>query len=201
MHPLGAADWNRDDVYRYLGFTSFTTLEDLDQDEENFIREITVIRRISRGSSTDMNRRRRGPLFLFNVTMQNHGGYGQETLDGNWQVSTDLSALGDYPQAELFFSLMKETDQAIEKLVTYFSQVEIRRSSASTGSSTGSRTIFSMCSRGAGGEYPTRNGRKNIRRPFVIWANYDIEETTIDKIGANYLGPMLLRYAEWTCRL
>ena len=169
MHPLGAADWNRDDVYRYLGFTSFTTLEDLDQDEENFIRGNYSDQADFAWIIDRFEQKKEGePFFLFNVTMQNHGGYGQETLDGNWQVSTDLSALGDYPQAELFFSLMKETDQAIEKLVTYFSQVEEPTIICIYGDHQPDlRTIFSMCSTGSRrAKYPTRNGRKNIRRPL-----------------------------------
>ena len=198
MHPLGAADWNRDDVYRYLGFTSFTTLEDLDQDEENFIRGnysdqadfAWIINRYEQKKEGD-------PFFLFNVTMQNHGGYGQETLDGNWQVSTDLSALGDYPQAELFFSLMKETDQAIEKLVTYFSQVEEPTIICIYGDHQPDLQddFLDVLYGEPESEVSHQERRKKYTTPFVIWANYDIEETTIDKMSANYLGPMLLRYA------
>ena len=129
--------------------------------------------------------------------MQNHGGYGQETLDGNWQVSTDLSALGDYPQAELFFSLMKETDQAIEKLVTYFSQVEEPTIICIYGDHQPDLqddfldVLYGEPER----EVSHQERQKKYTTPFVIWANYDIEETTIDKMSANYLGPMLLRYA------
>lgn len=31
--------------------------------------------------------------------------------------------------------------------------------------------------------------------PFVIWANYDIEEAYIPRMSANYLGAMLMKYA------
>lgn len=198
MHPLGAADWNRDDVYRYLGFTSFTTLEDLDQDEENFIRGNYSDQADFAWIIDRFEQKKEGePFFLFNVTMQNHGGYGQETLDGNWQVSTDLSALGDYPQAELFFSLMKETDQAIEKLVTYFSQVEEPTIICIYGDHQPDLQddFLDVLYGEPESEVSHQERQKKYTTPFVIWANYDIEETTIDKMSANYLGPMLLRYA------
>ena len=33
------------------------------------------------------------------------------------------------------------------------------------------------------------------RTPFIIWANYDIKETTIDKMSANYLSAYIMKEA------
>lgn len=33
------------------------------------------------------------------------------------------------------------------------------------------------------------------RTPFIIWANYDIKETTIDKMSANYLSAYVMKEA------
>lgn len=122
MHPMGGEDWNRDQVYEYLGFDTFTTIDELPQEENLYLRsnysDEADFDWIIEKFEEDAQQEKR---FLFNVTMQNHGGYGEETLNDRWSVDVDLSEVGDYPQAELFFSLMKETDQAIEKLITYFS--------------------------------------------------------------------------------
>ena len=61
-------------------------------------------------------------LFIFNVTMQNHGGY-EGTWD-NFANTVDLSAQGDFPQAEQYFSLIKETDAAFKELIDYFEKVD-----------------------------------------------------------------------------
>lgn len=36
---------------------------------------------------------------------------------------------------------------------------------------------------------------KKYQTPFIIWANYDIEETTIEKMSANYLSAYVLQEA------
>ena len=36
---------------------------------------------------------------------------------------------------------------------------------------------------------------KKYQTPFIIWANYDIKETTIDKMSANYLGAYVMQEA------
>lgn len=62
-------------------------------------------------------------LFIFNVTMQNHGGY-EESFP---EFQEEIEATGDvagYPQANRYLSLMKKSDEAFEYLIDYFSQVE-----------------------------------------------------------------------------
>ena len=47
------------------------------------------------------------PRFLFNVTIQNHGGY---SAPGDTPITADLSHYGDYPEAELYLSLVTLSD-------------------------------------------------------------------------------------------
>ena len=56
------------------------------------------------------------PLFLFNVTIQNHGGY--TAADYPAQV-TLTDAPGEYPMAEQYLTLANKTDQAFRTLVEY----------------------------------------------------------------------------------
>ena len=198
MHPMGGADWNRDDVYGYLGFETFTTIDDLPNEEELYLRN-------NYSDEADFDwvieqyegQKIEGKNFLFNVTMQNHGGYGEETLKDRWDVSVDLSELGEYPEAEMFFSLMKETDAAIETLITYFSQVEEPTIICIYGDHQPDlRDGFMDVLYGKSSKKVTPQERQmKYTTPFVIWANYDIEETYIPAMSANYLGPMLLKYA------
>ena len=60
-------------------------------------------------------------LFIFNVTMQNHGGY-EGTYD-NFEQEVWLTGEyeGKYPKTDQYLSLMKRSDQAFQYLVEYFS--------------------------------------------------------------------------------
>ena len=59
--------------------------------------------------------------FIFDVTIQNHGGY---TDSLNMPVTFDLSNYGSFEDAAIFFSLMKISDNAFKELVEYFSNIE-----------------------------------------------------------------------------
>lgn len=63
-------------------------------------------------------------LFLFNVTMQNHGGY-EETHDNfNQEVWLTGELEGKFPKTDQYLSLMKESDEALEYLISYFEECE-----------------------------------------------------------------------------
>ena len=56
------------------------------------------------------------PLFLFNVTIQNHGGY---TVPDYPAQVTVADAPGEYPMAEQYLTLAGKTDAAFRALVEY----------------------------------------------------------------------------------
>ena len=55
--------------------------------------------------------------------MQNHGGYGTETLNG-YQPDVQLHYNREYPLAETYLSLARESDRAFQKLLSYFEKVD-----------------------------------------------------------------------------
>ncbi len=72
IHPAEAANWRRDRIYEQLGFDAFddiTTMEDADTFRDLVTDRTTyerVLEKIDEGE---------GPQFVFDVTIQNHGGY------------------------------------------------------------------------------------------------------------------------------
>ena len=60
------------------------------------------------------------PAFIFNVTMQNHGGYTDvyPNFENDIQAQYNSDALNQY------LSLIHKTDAALEDLVSYFSKVD-----------------------------------------------------------------------------
>lgn len=64
------------------------------------------------------------PHFFFNVTMQNHRGYTYAGDDFETTVQLVGELQGKYPETEQYLSLMRESDQALKKLLSFFEQYE-----------------------------------------------------------------------------
>ncbi|MFR3320528.1 MAG: sulfatase-like hydrolase/transferase [Lachnospiraceae bacterium] len=113
-------NWNLFNVYSELGFDEFYDGDSVSDGEQmrwmlSDYADFQKIIELYENKEEDN-------LFIFNVTMQNHGGY-EGTWD-NFANTVDLSAQGDFPQAEQYFSLIKETDAAFKELIDYFEKVD-----------------------------------------------------------------------------
>lgn len=85
------------------------------------------------------------PMFIFNVTMQNHSGYSS---DYNFADRITLNEYDseEYLNAEVYLSLMKQSDSAFKYLIEYFEQVEEPTIIVNVwGSSTRRHERFSGC--------------------------------------------------------
>ncbi len=225
FHPYYASGWNRPNVYNYLGFNSFVSLEDLvgmqlmpefqqngsDADYlQQFIlknypdRENMLLRQYVSDEfdfeyliSDFENRDKTKPYFMFNVTMQNHGGYTSDSLNFNETVYI-TSSTKTYKKANKYLSLVKETDDAFQQLITYFQQVKEPTVICMFGDHQPSiETAFIAEVMGVDNLYnlSIENEQKRHTTPFYIWANYDIEEQYIERLSANYLSSYVLKTA------
>ena len=121
FHPGERTSWQRDRAYPRLGFDQFKCGEDMDvpqsmehgyvSDRSDFEQIIWEFEHKAAGE----------PLFLFNVTIQNHGSYTVEDYPARVQLT---DAPGKYPMAEQYLTLANETDRAFQQLVDYVSQQE-----------------------------------------------------------------------------
>ena len=105
--------------------------------------------------------------------------------------------LNGMSQAEQYLSLVKKTDEAFQYLVEYFSEVEEPMIIVMFGDhqpAVTSRFYDSLFGKSSD-ELTAEELMKKYQTPFIIWANYDIEETTIDKMSANYLSAYVLKEA------
>ncbi len=228
FHPYYASGWNRLAVYDHFGFSRFTSLGSvvpnsilsqyaasgsdvevlIDLVEAAYPGENTLLRQYVSDSRNyreviDLyeSRNREEPFFLFNVTMQNHGGYTSEASNFQTKVwLTDLAgnALDVYPKANQFLSLMKYSDDAFAELIAYFEQVEEptviclfgdHQPNVETGYVKELMGVDSLYDLSAEEEL------KRYTTPFYIWANYDIPEETVDKLSVNYLSSYVLKVA------
>lgn len=193
MHPYYANGWMRNTVYPMMGFDETYFLDDFPQ--ENLIREYVsdqeMFEEIIRlHQQQDENT----PLFLFGVTMQNHGGY---TYEGpNYEPTITLEGYSqEYPEAEQYLSLIHETDTAVEYLIEYFSSIDRDVVIVFYGDHM-PKVENAFYEELNGGAFDTLDEQMRKQMvPFFIWANYDIEEKEIPCSSINYLSTYVLEAA------
>ena len=183
MHPYLSGGWNRPAVYGHLGFDEMYFLEDFPRQE--LIRGYVSDREMFYSVIDMFEARKEEPLFLFGVTMQNHGGYSYSGED--FTPSVTLTGLEKpYPDVRQYLSLLRETDRAVEELIRYFSGVEDDVLIVFFGDH--QPKLEEDFFRDLGNEEKTLKDRlKRYLVPFFIWANYDIAEEEGVVTSLNYL--------------
>ena len=118
MHPYLRAGWNRPSVYSKMGFDETMFLEDMG-DVEYYRQYPSDAYNFSLIRERFENKPEDEKLFLFDITMQNHGGYEGEG-NGYEQTVSIVGQEGNFPKAEMFLSVQHESDRALSELITYF---------------------------------------------------------------------------------
>ena len=125
MHPYRGTNYRRNLVYPQIGFDTFYTRDDFTQAKyiRSYISDDTLAQRIitefnKHEESTDM------PLFSYNVTIQNHGGYfASNTRNLDLDITVENPEV-DQTKTTLYVNLIRESDQMLQNLVNYFEDKE-----------------------------------------------------------------------------
>ncbi len=185
MHPKPAVNWNRIKIYEYLGFDRSLWEEDFEgaqvvhngvSDEETFKKVIELYEMRGGGEK----------LFIFDLTMQNHAGYSGNK--GPYEVK---SGRMDNPVIDEYLSLIKISDEAFADLVGYFEKEDEKVVICMFGDH---QPWISSLITGTDRTDAGQNAAQMMnmyKTPFVIWANYDIDEAEGYDISMNYLGGLL----------
>jgi glucan phosphoethanolaminetransferase (alkaline phosphatase superfamily) len=127
--------------------------------------------------------------------MQNHGGY-DETFD-NFTPSVIAEDI-DSNALEMYLSLIKETDSAFKNLVEYFEEQDEKTIILLFGDHQPAAYVTNPILKLNGIDTDNLTDEENMLRyrvPYVIWANYDIDEKTGEDTSANYLSIELFEAA------
>ena len=185
MHPYNASGWERNQVYPYLGFETFYSLK-------NFSNVTKVRDYVSDDSCVDRIikefERSEDPCFIFNVTMQNHSSYTSAYDNFTPDITVEGS---DSFQLSTYLSLVKLSDAALERLINYFSEVEEETVIVFFGDHQPTDSVVQDIWELNGVDPDDLTEEQECLRyqvPFVVWANYDIEEQTDVMTSANFLG-------------
>ncbi len=189
IHPYEASGYKRDLVYPLLGFDEFLSMEDFKEPEyiRSYISDRSSFQKII-GEYEAKGKNQ--PVFIFNVTMQDHGGYTTEQLFSE-EESVRLTGMSGFGAVEQYLSLQRQSDMAFQVLTDYFSKQEEPTIILMFGDH--QPVAFSLFY-DSGASKPEEY-RQKYAVPFVLWANYDIPEDDVDNISANYLSTYLLKVA------
>lgn len=198
IHPYNRTGWDRDTVYEKFGFDEF-----LDKDSfsspyrlRGYISDKSAFDKIREQFSIKGDDERK---FIFEVTMQNHGGYSRETPDFN--IYLTLSEVTDKTTSvvatEKYLTLINQTDRALEELIDYFKEQDEPVIVVMFGDHQPSDYITNVIQRicGATTSDSLADLEQGYRVPFVMWSNYGLEHKYYDGISVNYLSSILMENA------
>ncbi|TDF98553.1 LTA synthase family protein [Paenibacillus piri] len=196
IHSYEGWFWNRENVYREMGFESFMSKDQFNnpQYKGDFISDDEVTNHIiQQVDSTDK------PMFIYTVTMQNHGPYDDNRYGGSEvQVEGDLT-----PEAkntlETYTQGVKDADASLQKLIDHFTE-------------TGEPTVivfygdhlpmlgYDFDVYAQTGFISTPKSEKwsldELRRmrsvPFVTWSNIDLPKEEVPVLSNSFLGAYML---------
>lgn len=194
-HPYRSSGWNRPSVYKNFGFDEVYFESDF-QDREymrgdsktgyvtdrcNYANLIRMYEEKEEGT----------PLFLFNVTMQNHSGYQMSWDNLPREVWLTGELEGRFQTVNQYLSLVYQSDQAFEELIAYFSQVDEPTMILMFGDHQ-PQVATNFYTDVLGIDPPTGLAQKKQMTPFLLWANYDIPEAEGVELSLNYLSALLM---------
>lgn len=194
FHPYKANNWNRTTVYRNFNFDQFISIDDMTKDELTYVSwgasdacDYQKVEQIIEDNED-------APLFLFNVTMQNHGGYTSKLKDGYDLVSVEDRYAG-YEDVVNYLTLIQESDHAYEELIAYLEKLDRPVVLCMFGDhqpALDDSFINDITSSYTGDSDVERMEQRYIT-PYMIWSNYDTGVNQVEKdMSLNYLGANLL---------
>lgn len=190
VHPSSGANWNRVATYKSMKFDDFLTIEDFKNpeyvryisDKESYKKVIELYEK--KGDQ---------PLYVFDMTIQNHGGYLTNT---NWDDPIYVEG-SHYTEAKEYLSATRVSDEAFRYLIDYFSREEEPTLICMFGDHFPSieNAFYEELLGKPQSQWELEDIQKRYAAPFVLWANYDIEEAEDVDLSNNYLMNLMLKQA------
>lgn len=215
MHPFYEVCWKRNSIYNFMGFDDFVSGEDMaageaglyvsaDRWEKGFGDNVEYDRTLISDSFfykqiiDQFENRTSDHIFIFGVTVQNHSPYEYEGED----FETDVHVLNDapplgYPHAEQYLSLIKDSDEALEELITYFEGVDEKTLIVFFGDHQPNVESELVDLLAPDRDMFVNSFMTRFETPYLIWSNYELDEDFKNDYitSANYLGLMTLEAA------
>lgn len=183
VHPENPANWRRDVVYGRMGFDRFLSEDDFPGDADTLRGMVTD--RETYDLILDLLERGDAPQFVFDVTLQNHGGYETGLLDSyphdgvtvrgeRIEGMSEYLSCVDASEEDLLYFLERLEGLDRKVVVVFFGDHQPGFNDALAEASYGS----------AVGDLGIAEGQSRFETPYLVWANYDIESVA-DLVGGS----------------
>jgi phosphoglycerol transferase MdoB-like AlkP superfamily enzyme len=195
FHPYLSSGWNRPVVYSYMGFDDQLYQEDVVNPEyvRGYISDHSDYAQIEA-----ITERANGePTFIFNVTMQNHGGYNQGWYNLPRALSLTGTMFGTSSYTEQYLALMRKSDDDLRDLLNYYSKVEEPTMIVLFGDHQGklTTTFYQQLFGKSIEDLTIEETQLEYITPFMVWTNYDNTSAKDVMISTNYLGTLTAQAA------
>ena len=194
-HPYRSSGWNRPTVYADYGFDEVYFESDFQDraymrgdERTGYVTDRCDYENLIRWYE---EKEEGQPLFLFNVTMQNHSAYQMAWTNLPKEVWLTGELENRFQTVNQYLSLVYQSDQAFEDLIDYFSQVEEPTMILLFGDHQ-PQVATNFYTDVLGTNPDTATAQKKQMVPFLIWANYDIPEAQGVELSLNYLSALLM---------
>ncbi|OPH52095.1 hypothetical protein BC351_33590 [Paenibacillus ferrarius] len=196
IHSYEGWFWNRNTVYKDLGFQTFKSSEHFQNPETKgyFISDAEVSRNI-----IDEVDKTADPMFIYTVTMQNHGPYDDPRYGENhFKVEGNLtpdakSILETYTQGA------HDADQSLQMLIDHFKDSSEPTMIVFYGDHLPMLGMDYQVYKEAGfinssntSEWSLEEVKKMHSIPLVTWANFDMPKQDIPLLSDSFLGAHVL---------
>lgn len=200
IHPGKRSAWNRDKVYPQLGFDRFIAAQDFTEEREllrGYTNDASCYKQLI--AEYEAQKIKENPLFIFNVTIQNHGGFEEPDFPSEIEIQsaavTDREAKA---QTEQYLTLIKRSDQDFEELIRYFENEDEPVVLVFFGDhwpALEPEIIETILDVEDALELTAEETMRQYEVPFFIWANYPLETASNQITSLNQLSGYLLRAA------
>lgn len=176
VHPQPKGNWNRETVYKNMGFDRFLDIESFSEDApiiHNGIADDETYKKV-----LDVLDESDSPQFIFDITMQNHGGYATWDLPEEERLDYDLSWLPENVAIETseYLSLINISDRQLEWFINELRDIDRPVVLVFFGDHQPwmGNPINAASRPGMDSDDPSFFMR-TYRTPYLIWANYDVD--------------------------
>lgn len=194
-HPHKPNNWRRAAVYPNIGFDQFISRDNMEIQDSDKIRNYLSDEADYEKLYEIMDQKEKGEKkFIFNVTLQNHGGYTYE--GGNFEADVHIEN-GQFPEADQYLTLIKKSDEALQKLIEHFKNYDEPVVIVFFGDHFPNlpSSFYNWLYGKAERSLSLEEIQKKYSVPFFIWANYDIQEEENVITSTNYLSTKLVEVA------
>ena len=194
IHTYWKSGYNREKAYGALKFDEKHFLDEYELNDDDYHRVYPNDNFTYQKVLDYLNQSNHDKNFVFCVTMQNHGGYYIEGYDAEVEVEDEP---GEYYDVEQYLTSLNSSDQALEKLINYYSNSDEPTLIVQFGDHQprlGDGFYEKLYGKSTD-NLTLEETQKKYMTPYLIWANYPLDTSVSKNMSINYLSTMTLQAA------